>query len=77
MNFKDGFTREMTDWMARMRSETDSERKRMEMGDDLILMVQRSIMFWMVITSTRNTDMDEMVVCITIRGTLVTLAAWG
>ena len=44
----DEFTRQMMDWMARMRSETESERKRMERGDDLILMVQRSIVFRMM-----------------------------
>ena len=45
----------------------------MDMGDDLILMVERRIVFWMMMTSTRNT---VMALSMTTGGGLVTLVVW-
>ena len=73
MTFEDESTREKADWIARMRSEMEREMKRMEMGDDLILMVERKMVFWMMMTSTRNIVMVDDAVSITRGGRLVTL----
>ena len=48
----------------------------MDMGDDLILMVERRMVFWMIMTSTRNMVMVDDAVSITRGGRLVTLLAW-
>ena len=64
LTFEDESTREMADWIARMKSEMERDMKRMEMGDDLILMVERMIVFWMMMTSTRNTVMTDDAVSI-------------
>ena len=45
----------------------------MDMGDDLILMVERRMVFWMMMTSTSNT---VMAVSMTTGGGLVTLVVW-
>ena len=64
MAFEDEPTSEIADWIAKMKSEMEREMKRMEMGDDLILMVERMIVFWMMMTSTRNTVMTDDAVSI-------------
>ena len=76
MTFEDESRREMADWIARMRSEMEREIKRMEIGDDLILMVERRMVFWMMMTSTRNMVMVDDAVSITRVERLVTLVAW-
>jgi hypothetical protein len=59
-----------------MKSEMEREMKSMEMGDGLILTVERMTVFWMMMTSTRNTVKDDNAVSITRGGRLVTLAVW-
>ena len=73
ITFEDEFIREMADWIARVKSEMEREMKRMEMGDDLILIVERKMVFWMMMTSTRNIVMVDDAVSITRGGRLVTL----
>ena len=75
ITFEDEFLREMADWIARVKSEMEREMKRMEMGDGLILVVERRMVFWMMMTSTRNTVMADDAVSITREGRLVTLLA--
>ena len=75
MAFDEESTSEMADWIARVKSEMEREMKRMEMGDDLILMVERRMVFWMMMTSTRNTVMVDDAVSITWVERLVTLVA--
>ena len=76
MTFEDESTREMTDWIANIKSEIEREIKRMEMGDDLILIVERMMVFWMMMTSTRSTVMADDAVSMAWEGKLVALVIW-
>ena len=76
MAFEDESTSEIADWIARMKSEMEREMKRMEVGDDLILIVKRRMVFWMMMTGTRNTVMADDAVSIIRGGKLVTLLVW-
>ena len=66
--FDEESTKNMVDWMARMKSEMERDTNRMLTGADLILMVQRMKVFWMMMTITRSTDMVHTVVSITMEG---------
>ena len=54
----------------------ESEINRMEMGDDLVLMVARMMVFWMTMMMTRNTDMAVTVVSIRGVEKLVLFSSW-
>jgi len=50
-----GQSSDMRDFVARMRSEIQREEYRMDTWDDLILMVQRARIFWMMMQRERKT----------------------